>query len=619
MYLFLVAPIAPGLPLDFLSYYSKEEISLGSLVFITIRKRKVPGIIISAQKVEDEKMAIKNAPYAIKKIMKKEIHNFIEESLMKSIVEYGEKSLLSIPELLSHLFPERLLTKKQEDVNQATIFANKKERGVEVSLLGLPKEDRIARYKSLIRESFAKKETVVIFFPTIVELQSVEKELSKGIEEYSLCIHSKLTQKEWSLVDEKLESKHPLVILSTPSLYSFQRNDIGMIIIENEISHHYINLTGIDSRTLFTQIAKDSSLPLLFGSTLLSLERFNLYKEGRAVELSPLYLRGGDSFEIIKMDEEKRSGSPYLCIESLRELEIMKERNSGHYFIYTQRKGMYPTTICADCSTLLSCKNCDKPLVLHTIGATRAYMCHYCENLIQVTEENAVHCSNCGGWRMRMLGIASSGIEALLSKSGVPIFVIDGERTRTKKELLAVYDAWKREPFALLIGTELALNVLEECDGATIASLDSLFSLPEYAIDERIVALLLDLKQKTKGKVYLQTRMSKNPLFSYISDYSFLKYYEWALAERASLHLPPFYVVIKCVFTSLQEEERSYITKTLSEDKNEHAWFEAGGQRVLLFIHIKKEIWENESELRKKIASLCSNATLEYNPQSFFS
>ncbi len=615
MYLFLVIPLAQGMPMPYLSYFSREDISLGSLVFVTIKKRRIPGIIISRENLEDERMAIKNASFAIKKIESHERRDFVSPLLMNTLADFGETYLHSFPDLFSHLIPERLISKKEG----ARLYGEKREKSTDMLLLSLPYTDRIARYKSIIRESFARNESIVIYFPTITELVQSEKELARGIEDYSLMLSSALSQKELSAADEKLLLAHPLLILSTPSLQAFERKDLGYMIIEDEASHHYRSQTGIDFRILAKHLSKSLSLPLLYGSTLLTLTRFLMRTEGTGLELTPFYLRGTDTITKISMDEEKRSDTPYLSLETIKELEKIKDSQSGHYFIYTQRKGMYPSTICADCSTLLTCKECKKPLVLHSVGNKKAYMCHYCEDFINVSEENPVACSHCGGWRIRLLGIASSGIEVLLSKTGMPVFVIDGERTRTKKEVQKVYTAWKKEPFGILIGTELALGILEECDGSTIASLDSLFSLPEYGIDERILMLLMVLKEKTKGQVFFQTRMGTNPLFTHLFDYSFLRYYEWALKEREDLHLPPFYSVIKASFQGLGEKRKEEITKALTVSKREHVWFESGAQKLLLFIHLEKNDWLEHKEVREELKSLLSGAKLEHNPETFFS
>jgi primosomal protein N' len=616
MYLFLVIPLASGLPMPYLSYFSKEVVALGTLLPITIKKRKIFGIVISCEKVEMEKMSIKSASYPLKKISAGERRAFIPPKFAEALLNFAEETVTPVPELFTNLIPERLITKKVG----SQLYANQKTKKGEILLLGLPYEERLLRYRSIIRESFARNESIVIFFPTIRELNLAKDNLSRGIEDYTLSLHSEVTGKDEQEIDQKFSEFHPLLLLSTPSLWAFERSDLGYFIIENEISQHYhSNFSSIDFRALMNYLSLEFSLPLLFGSTLLSLARFSLREDGRASELTPLYLRADNTFKIIAMNDEKRSKTPLLSIEALRELEHIKELRKGHYFIYTQRKGMYPSTVCADCSTLLLCKGCEKPLVLHTIGQNKAYMCHYCESFTAVSEDHPISCSHCGGWRMRLIGIASSGIEALLSKAGIPIFVIDGERTKTKKEVLAVYDAWRKESFGVLIGTELALNIISECDNATIASLDSLFSLPEYTTDEKILSLLLTLKEKTKGVLLLQTRMTGNPLFENLSDYSFLKYYKWALEERKSLHLPPYYVILKTEFRGIKDEEKNRITEILFEKKWEHVWFESGPQKMLLIIHIEEKTWFENKAVRDTVRQIASSGTLSFNPENLFS
>ncbi len=616
MYLFLVIPLASGLPMPYLSYFSKESVTLGSLIPITIKKRKIFGIVISCEKVELEKMSIKSASYPLKKIGAGSKRPFLPPEFTEVLLHFSEMTITALPELFSNLIPERLISKKIS----SEFYTNQKIKKSELLLLSLPYEERLTRYRSIIRESFAKNESIVIYFPTVRELMLAQTHLSKGIEEYTLLLHGELSQKDELTVDEKLVLKHPLLLLSTPSLWAFERSDIGFFIVENEVSHHYhSHFSSFDFRNLMMQLASSFSLSLLFGSTLLSLSRFSLREEGGAVELTPLYLRADNTFKIIAMNDEKRSGTPFLSIEALKELEHIKELGRGHYFIYTQRKGMYPSTVCADCSTLLLCKNCNKPLVLHNVGQNKAYMCHYCENFIAISEEHPVSCAHCGGWRMRLLGVASSGIEALLAKTGIPLFVIDGERTRTKKEVLTTYNAWKKEPFAVLIGTELALNILSESDNTTVASLDSLFALPEYTTDEKILSLLLTLKEKTKGVLLLQTRMSNNPLFENLSDYSFLKYYKWALEERKSLHLPPYYVIIKAEFQRMKDIDKNNITLILFEKKWEHVWFESGPQKMLLILHIEEKLWFKNKETRDTVRSLCEGGVLTFNPENLFS
>lgn len=615
MYVYRISPTISGLPFDYLSYFSSEHISLGSLVSVTVKKKKVQGIVVGREEGIDEKLAIKSADFVIKKIEGDAPIECIDEDLLSSLTSFSLEALIPLPLLITTVFPQRLFHKKES----ARIYANKKEKRSELGLLSLPKEERETRYKSLARESFAKNESIIIVFPTIHELKEMAPRLQKGIEEYSLLFHSDLTQKELKESDEKLLTPHPLLILTTPSLYSFSRNDIGLIILENEISQHYISMQSLDFRELFIHLFKTLRVPTLCGGRMPSLARFALYEEGKAVETYPLYLRGGDSIQVVEMNGSKGLISPYLSKESIKELELLATEKRGHHFIYTQRKGMYPSTVCADCSTLLTCKDCQKPLILHTVGSSKMYMCHHCDTVIRIQEESPIYCAVCGGWRMKTLGIASSGIEELLRQTNIPVFVIDGERTKSKKEVEEVYTKWRESPVGILIGTELALHVLKECDSSTIASLDSLFSLPEYGIDEKIVSLVTLIREKTKGAMILQTRMIKNPLFKHLTDYTYLTYYKWALEERRNLHLPPYYTIIKAQFMYVSKEEKERRTELLLEKKLEHAWFESGPQSLMLFIHIPKEDWERDEKLRYFVLGVTEESRISCNPKQFFS
>ena len=112
MYLFLVIPLASGLPMPYLSYFSKEPVSLGSLIPITIKKRRISGIVISCEKVEGEKMSIKTAPYPLKKIADGDKRAFLPPEFTEALLSFAEKTITSVPELFSNLIPERLISKK---------------------------------------------------------------------------------------------------------------------------------------------------------------------------------------------------------------------------------------------------------------------------------------------------------------------------------------------------------------------------------------------------------------------------------------------------------------------------------------------------------------------------
>ena len=60
---------------------------------------------------------------------------------------------------------------------------------------------------------------------------------------------------------------------------------------------------------------------------------------------------------------------------------------------------------------------------------------------------------------MQTLGIATTGVEEELERLGIPLFVIDGERTPTRTKAEKSIQRWKESPYGVLIGTEMAHNL----------------------------------------------------------------------------------------------------------------------------------------------------------------
>ena len=128
-------------------------------------------------------------------------------------------------------------------------------------------------------------------------------------------------------------------------------------------------------------------------------------------------------------------------------------------------------------------------------------MCAVCKNKKELSKDENLSCSNCGSWRMEGIGIGSEGIEENLKENGFKVFVIDAKNTNTKTKIRKALEDWQNEKLAVLIGTDLALNNLTEnhkIDFAGIISIDTLFSIPEINIDEKILNLIIEFKEKCK-------------------------------------------------------------------------------------------------------------------------
>jgi primosomal protein N' (replication factor Y) len=223
---------------------------------------------------------------------------------------------------------------------------------------------------------------------------------------------------------------------------------------------------------------------------------------------------------------------------------------------------------------------------------------------------------------MATLGIATGGIEEELTRLGIPIFVIDGERTPTKAKVKKVYKEWKEAPYGVLIGTEMAHNIVDSCDGIIILSLDPLFSLPEYRTDEKILSLVTEMAEKlprginNDAPLILQTRLKNTPVIKQLVAPSFREVYQTLLKEREQFLLPPYYTVIKASFDNLSDDVRKRFEQEL--EPYTVLWFEQGRGVTLLFVHIRETEWLHNADVREKVKRVVYDAHPIVNPLHFF-
>jgi primosomal protein N' (replication factor Y) len=619
MYLASVSPLANGIPYEELSYFSKTELHAGDLVEITIRKRVCKALVLHVDAVEDEKQSLKQASFVTKKISKVVVKEFLHPKLWNALAHASSYMVRNIGTIIYDLLSE----KSFDEI--APLCLPHEERGFELLLLEQSYENRIQRYKTTIREMFSKKKSLVLFFPTRTDLENAKDNLSRGIDEYVICLHSGLSDKLYVQALTSIKTvEHPLLILTTPSLLPWMRHDIGLVVIEREHSHYYYTHGehGYDMRIVLELLSKASGIPCLLGSHMLSLRAHMFFKKKDAVEIMPLQFRNDTNITIIPMTEDNRTASPYLSKQALHLLHTCKVSKKGHYLFYAHRKGMYPTTICSDCGELFTCTHCQRPYVLHKIAGVRTYVCHGCESIVQLNEETSLSCRYCGGWRMATLGIATTGIEEELTRLGIPLFVIDSERTPTKVKVKKVHKEWRDSAYGILIGTEMAHNEISSCDGVVILSLDSLFSLPEYRTDEKILSLVTEMAEKLPHSIshgapfILQTRLKNTPVLKQLTSPSFRDVYTTLLKEREQFLLPPYYTVIKASFDNLSDDVRKRFEQEL--EPYTVLWFEQGRGVTLLFIHIKETEWANNQEVREKVKRVVIDAHPVVNPLHFF-
>ena len=120
----------------------------------------------------------------------------------------------------------------------------------------------------------------------------------------------------------------------------------------------------------------------------------------------------------------------------------------------------------------------------------------------------------------------------------------------------------------MLVGTEMALFYLNDSvTDSIIVSFDTLFNIPSYRTNERIVELFLSIAERTRGKLYVQTKNPHEPIIELIQANNYSGWYKAELKEREEYNYPPFSTIIKITWNGKESEKdaaRDYLAELLA-------------------------------------------------------
>ncbi|MEK7185306.1 MAG: primosomal protein N' [Patescibacteria group bacterium] len=642
-----VIPIARGIGKETLTYFTSSQPKIGSIIPAVLRGKKIRGVVISSEDASARRAELRDSPFVIKKAGdEKSLKQFFLPEFLTAASDTAKYFAGTVGGAL-HLLVPKIILDNIDELDGADTGADSggddavedsgaknsaktagKTTSHHVLILQAEDSERIANYKSIVREEFARGRSVFICAPTTADAIRIKSHLDRGIEDYSHIFHGQLRKKNlieaWN---KALDHKHPMLIVATGSFLCLPRRDIGTILVERECSRGYKMQTRpfIDVRMFVEILAKKINARLIYGDTLLRTETIWRYKQDEIHELSPLAFRSTTSARQQIIDARTSATDRTIRVDTLSHtladiIEKSNERNE-HTFLFAARRGLSPLTLCQDCGSIVSCKNCRAPIVLHSKSTERFFLCHHCGERRSAEEK----CKNCTSWRLRSFGV---GIELVADeiKSRFPdvnLFRIDSDTVKTNARATAIAKKFKEKPGAVLLGTEMAIGYLDmPIENTAVVSLDSMFSIPDFRINEKILSTLLKLRGLATKQFLIQTRDPKNRLFEYALAGNLLDFYKEELTERERFDYPPLVVLIKISFTGTPKQVKDEMEKLknifanyAAENYQASTPARRGAYTEHLLIKIGRTRWIDE-ELLHLLKSLPPQFTIEVEPES---
>jgi len=569
MKIITVLPLKKTVFQEDLTYFTSLPVEPGIVVNVPLRSKKTLAIITSIEELAESKSDIKSMNFNLRKVIETKGQSMFLPEFMDAAFEaskyFGQNKNNVIASLIPNIFIEEYDHLARIYQNRIPVETKNAEIKIksEKLLLQRPLEERISIYKTLIRESFARNKSVFVVVPTEIDMEKFSAELSRGIEQFTFSLRSNLSAKKNLETCEKvLASSHPLLLLGTARYLSTPRSDIGTIVLEHESSNTYrtINRPYLDLRTFAEIYAAQINAKFILADELL---RFETIGRADMENWSPLHqlnyrVNFADKIEILERGGERERIKKFRILNE-ESIETLKKAvaNKKNAFVFSLRKGLATMTVCRDCNHTISCERCGGPLVLYTShqSKNRMFVCNRCEKNLGAN----IVCPNCSSWNLLPLGIGVDTVEDEVQKifPKIKIFKLDKESVTTANAAKKITKEFTNTTPSILIGTEMAFFYLKDLVPLSIvASFDSLWSIPNFKMSEKVIQIILSMVSITSEKLIIETKNNKDELLQAIKSGNLAPFVREELEDRKKLDYPPFKRFIKIKYMGDKEQTR---------------------------------------------------------------
>jgi len=546
MFVIEVIPLKRGVHVESLSYFSSEAYKLGTILTIPVRKQAIRGVVINTKAVSGAKTALRAATFSLRKLPVQEQTSAFSSAFMKTAHDLAEYYACQTGAVIHALLPSEVRDGKIALPHTQDIKA--KDVHVPEILQGTL-EERFLAYRSLVRETLAHSESILLIVPSSIEAEVAKARLGFGIEDRVIVLTSTIGLSSLRNGYQKLDdfSKTKLII-ATPSHAILERHDISMVIMESERSGNYRARTRpyFDYRTVLKIHARHTGRRTLYSDLLIRSEEETLRREDVYATYgeTPKRLSLPGTLNILTLEDKPEPTVPFRLFSPkvLRALDDTLKAK-GRTFLFAARRGLAPVVACIDCGHIFYSPDSGAPYsLIRTIKDGEEQRWFVC-GVSGHRERAADVCPDCGGWRLRERGIGIQHVYDELTKErpGAPIILFDHTSASTYKKATFLQKKFYDTKGAIMLGTQMALPYLTEpITTSVVVNMDALRATPTWHQQEETLALLLHLREHTTDTVYIQTRTESDELMEYAKSGSLSRFYDEEIELRKTYNYPPF-------------------------------------------------------------------------------
>lgn len=418
-------------------------------------------------------------------------------------------------------------------------------------------------YKSLLCAAHRRGQSALLLLPdvglAVRFMQLLRAELPSEILLFGF--HSASSALERRMLWKALCSHVPVVVIGVHLPVLLPIRQLGLIIVdeEHEVGYQEKKHPRLNTRECALLRAEQCQIPILLGSATPSLS--SLYNvRHRGWKLFSLTRRFSGTFpeiRVVSLLDAPRRGSRWLSRELTDAIADRLERKE-QAILFLNRRGYSFFIQCRSCGFVFGCPSCSVSLTFHVDKTMR---CHYCG----YQEPEPASCRQCKSHDdLLKKGVGTQQLVEQVQKlfPNARIARADLDATVHKKRWSETVRRFYQREIDILVGTQTITRGYH-FPGVTLVGLiwaDVNLSIPLYNAAETTLQQIVQVAGRAgrashNGLVVVQT-MTPHPLFEYVNEVDYVRFFEYEMAFRERLGYPP---IARFAELELRNESESFV------------------------------------------------------------
>lgn len=534
-------------------------IATGTIVKVPMRQSIVSGVVLE---VFTNKPAV---PFAIRSAT--QIQPFPNDSyyfeFVKKLAEHQQVGLIHFLKRLQSFFKHKTQTGPTPDTEsqcqQELILTSEqlapvnylspyiKNSSYKPTLLhGVTGSGKTEVYKKLIAQAFIENKTTILLLPEVTLAVQFEQLLKQQLptELPIIGFHSATGAKDKKLLWQNLLNKKPQLIIGVHLPILLPLPNLGLIIVdeEHEVGYQEKKHPKVNSKEAAIWRAQLHGVPILLGSATPSITSlYNVKTRGwKLFQLKKRFAGAFPKITYVNLVDKKQRRNFWLSEKLLQALEKQFAKKE-QTILFLNRRGVSFFVQCKGCAFIFYCNACSVSLTLHGDSSLR---CHYCGYQTQ----QPARCPECRDSEFLRKGIGTQQIVTLLKKffPTARIARADLDATVNRTTWQKTLSAFRNQELDILVGTQTITKGYHFPNVTLVGILwgDINLNFPHYNAQESTLQQLIQVagragRQHPESSVIVQA-MSNHPLFDYVNEIDYLKFYQNEIDQRKEVGYPPF-------------------------------------------------------------------------------